>query len=285
MAIPMAEEQQIYVAYRILPGDYCMPSMEMATDHYNIGYILSGDRLTVTPLQTYSYHAGDVALMPPHIYHRTISKSDAPYESYLIKFTPLFIKPFFDHVGHRILDELYEQKVCHFNPDSQEKIKKMFCEMEEEYQKESPYKEFILQGMLFRLITTIWEERHLPQTAAVNKSPLSRAMVDAVCHIETYYASELTLEKTARAVNLSSAYLSRLFRAQLGMTFSTYLNNVKMRHVKLLLSRTDKSVMEIALETGFCSGEYLSAQFKADTGMTPTEFRKRAHENAARALL
>lgn len=276
MTIPMAEGQQIYVAHKRLPGSYCMPSMKMATSSYNMGYVISGDRLTVTPMQAYSYHAGDVALMPPYLYHRTLSESDAPYESYFIKFTPLFIQPFLDHIGHPMLDDLFEQKVCCFNKNSQEKIKRMFSEMVEEYQKESSYKEFILQGMLFRLITTIWEERQLPPDTVAGKSPLTGAVIDAICHIETHYASDLTLKKTAKAVNLSPSYLSRLFRAQLGMTFSTYLSNVKMKHVKFLLSRTDKSVMDIALETGFCSGEYLSAQFKSKLGMTPTEFRKSA---------
>lgn len=274
MAFPMADEQQILVVKRTFSSSYSMPSMEMATDHYNIGYLISGDRRTITPLQTYCYHAGDVSMMPPYLYHRTISESTASYESYLIKFTPQFIQPFIDHMGHHILDELYEQKICHFNQASQEKILKMFAEMEEEYHKEKPYKEFILQGMLFRLLATVWEERILTKTDTANQSPLTKPVIDAICHIETYYASNLTLEKTARAVNLSPAYLSRLFHAQLGMTFSAYLNNVKMRHVKILLSQTDKSIMEIAFETGFCSGEYLSAQFKTHTGLTPTQFRQ-----------
>lgn len=277
MKTSMPKGFQITVEHRLLPIGYRMPSMQMPADHYNIGYTISGDRQTITPLQTYSYHAGDVSMAPPFLYHRTIAENNAPYESYLIKFTPEFIKPFLDNVGQHIFDELYELKVCRFHKASQEKIRNMFCEMEEEFQKDLPYKEFILQGMLFRLLTTVWEEHLRNEKAIMNKSPLTKVVMDAIFYIETHYNQNPTLEKTAHTVNLSAAYLSRLFRTQLDMTFSEYLINIKMRHVKTLLLQTDKSITEIALETGFCSGDYLSTQFKAKTGMTPKEFRKSTH--------
>lgn len=277
MPFPIPEGQHIIVEHRTLPTGYCMPSMEMATDHYNIGYVVSGDRRCITPLQTYDYHAGDVSMAPPYVYHRTIAETDAPYERYLIKFTPEFIKPFLTHVGQHIFDELFQLNICRFDKETREKIKNLFWEMYEEYEKDAPYKEFILQGMLFRLLTTVWEKRLLGETATLNKSPLTKPVMDAICHIETYYYMNLTLEETARRVNLSTAYFSRLFHAQLGMPFSEYVSNVRIRHVKILLSQSSKSIMEIALETGFSSGDYLSTQFRAKTGMTPREFRKQTH--------
>lgn len=276
MPFPIPEGQHITIEHGLYPSDHRMPSMEMATDHYNIGFIISGDRRCITPLQTFDYHAGDVSMMPPYIYHRTISESSAPYERYLIKFTPEFAEPFLTHVGQNIFDELFRLNMCCFNSVSQEKIKKMFCEIHEEYEKDVSYKEFILQGMLFRLLTTVWGERLLDKTAVLNKSPLTKPIMDAIYHIETHYNQNLTLEKTARTVSMSTAYFSRLFHTQLGIPFSEYVSNVRMRHVKILLSQSRKSIMEIALETGFSSGDYLSAQFKSKTGMTPGQFRKQS---------
>ena len=276
MPFPIPQGQHITVEHGIYPADHCMPSMEMATDHYNIGFIVSGDRRCITPLQTFDYHTGNVATMPPYVYHRTISESITPYERYLIKFTPEFAEPFLTHVGQNIFDELFRLNTFCFNKSSQEKIKKMFCEIHEEYEKDVSYKEFILQGMLFRLLTTVWEERLLDKTAVLNKSPLTKPIMDAIYHIETHYNQNLTLEQTARTVSLSTAYFSRLFHAQLGIPFSEYVSNVRMRHVKILLSQSRKSIMEIAQETGFSSGDYLSAQFKSKTGMTPGQFRKQS---------
>ena len=96
--------------------------MEMATDHYSIGYVISGDRRTITPNATYSYHAGDVAMSPPYVYHRTVAESGEPYERILIKYTPDFVKPFIEKVGRKTFDDLYESRVCHFTKEAQEKI-------------------------------------------------------------------------------------------------------------------------------------------------------------------
>lgn len=217
-------------------------------------------------------------LQPPYVYHRTVPETNTPYERFLIKFTPEFAAPFINHVGQHIFDELFRLKVCRFSAASQEKIKKMFMEIHEEYQKGTPYKEFILQGMLCRLLCTVWEDRILENPPAMNPSPLSKPMTDAIYYIETHYNQGLTLTETARTVCLSAAYFSRLFHAQLGISFSEYVSNVRIHHAKILLSQTEKSVTEIALETGFCSSDYLCTQFKAKTGMTPTAFRKRGNE-------
>ena len=156
MPIKIPEGQNIMVSYRDMPANYQMPAMEVATDHYNIGYLISGDRRTITPTQSYTYRAGDVSMVPPYLYHRTLSDSSMPYRGYLVKFTPQFIQPFLENVGKNIFDDLYEAKVCRFTEENSLRIRNMFEEMRQEYEKASPYREFILQGMLFRLFTTIW---------------------------------------------------------------------------------------------------------------------------------
>lgn len=278
MPLPMPPGVHITITKDLRPANYSMPSMEMATDHYNIGYTISGDRKTITPLQSYINQAGDVAMAPPFMYHRTISISDVPYERYMIKFTPEFIKPFFKAVGKNIFDELYEQKVCHFNKPAQIKIERMFAEMLEEYKKDVPYKEEVLRGMLFRLLTTVWENKLEGDTVRF-KSPLTKPIVDALYYIEKNYDKALTLDLLAGQAHLSNAYFSRLFSAQLGMSFSEYLSNIRIHHVQKMLAKTDQSVMEIALSCGYCHGDYLAAQFKAKTGMTPSEFRKKSRNS------
>lgn len=61
----------------------------------------------------------------------------------------------------------------------------------------------------------------------------------------------------------------------MGISLSEYISNVRINHVKRMLINTTKSVTEIAFDTGYCSGDYLSVRFKNKTGMTPTEFRYR----------
>ena len=278
MPIPIPEGKQITVQRNIYPHNFCMQSMEIATNHYDINYVVTGDRKMITPIQSYSYHAGDVSMGEPYTYHRTISESDTPYERYLIKFTPQFIDPFIQCIGKDIFNDLREQKLFHFSSLMQSKIKQMFREMLEEYNKNTNYKEIILQGMLYRLLTTIYENK-LDVSVTRYKSPLTEPILKAIYYIENNYDKNITLESIAKEVHFSFSYFSRLFSSQLGMSFTEYLTNVRIRHVKRQLIQTNKSVMEIALDTGFCHGDYLSSKFKNKTGMTPLEFRRNSKNN------
>ncbi len=272
MPMPIPKGQQITVQRNTRSSDYCMPSMEISTDHYDISYIISGDRKSITPLKSFNYHTGDVAMGVPFLYHQTISQSDVPYDNYLVKYTPQFIEPFINNVGKNIFDELNEQRICRFSKEIQEKLKNMFQEMLNEYNKNTPYKEFILQGMLFKLLTTIYENK-LDANVTEYKKPLSKPILETIYYIENNYELSLTLEKVAKTFHFSAGHFSRLFISSLGISFTEYLSNVRIRHAKRLLIQTSKSIMEIALEIGYCNGDYFSSRFKSKTGMTPSEFR------------
>lgn len=273
MPFPLSDGQHFNITHLYFNEPYCMDSMQMATDHYNIGMTLQGHRRTITPNQSFFYQAGDVALAPPFLYHRTLAESSDPYERIMVKFTPDFAAPFIEKLGQPVFDQLYSNYVYHFTEETQDKIRTMFFDMLAEYQKNTPYKEFILQGMLFRLFTTILEE-HIPTEALIHPSPLTPQIINAIVYMENHYKSQLPMEEVAQFVGFSAGHFSRLFHTQLGITYSAYLNNIQIRHVQILLTTTNMSIMEIAHETGYCHGDYLSAQFKKKVGMTPSQYRK-----------
>lgn len=276
MAIPLKEGTHINVERKVFEPGYDMPSMEMAMDHYDIGYVISGERSIITPLGTYNYGKGMVAGSPPFVYGRTVARSQDKYERVLIKFTPEYIEPFVKEVGQQIFDGIYEKKrVFRFSEEGRIKIEKMFLDMVEEFEKNSLHKEFILQGMLFRLLLTIWEEQLPEEGVEQHPTPLTPPIMDVISFVENEYYRSPSLEEAAQVANFSPAYFSRIFHKQMGKSYSEYLNNVKLRHVQILLTQTDKSVMEIAQETGYCHGNYLNELFKKKFGMTPGKYRKK----------
>ena len=122
MPSKLPEGVQIQVSRRSLPSDYEMPTMAMSVDHYSVGFLVSGDRRTITPQQTYDAHAGDVTVMPPYLYHRTISLSSAPYESYLIKFTQQAVEPLVRTTAPGFLEDMMERKIHHFPESARARI-------------------------------------------------------------------------------------------------------------------------------------------------------------------
>jgi AraC-like DNA-binding protein len=70
------------------------------------------------------------------------------------------------------------------------------------------------------------------------------------------------------------SYLSKLFSETEGITIEQFIINQKIEKVKELLVYDEKSLSEIAFETGYSSVAHLSSQFKKVTGLTPTEFKQ-----------
>lgn len=89
-------------------------------------------------------------------------------------------------------------------------------------------------------------------------------------NLSVYIAAQLHVDYT---------YVSHLFSEVEGRTIEQFTIAQKIEKVKELLAYDEKSLSEISDQLGYSSVAYLSAQFKKQTGLTPTFFKKMAkHE-------
>lgn len=69
-------------------------------------------------------------------------------------------------------------------------------------------------------------------------------------------------------------YLSRLFSQVEGLTIEKYITRLKIEKAKELILYNEIKLAEIAFQLGYSSAAYLSALFKKETGMTPSQFKQ-----------
>ncbi len=100
----------------------------------------------------------------------------------------------------------------------------------------------------------------------------ARAAAD---YIERHFTRELTLQDLADHVQLNAAYLSRLFHREIGVTFTEYLVDRRMRHAASLLLEESLSIGEIAHRSGYSDPKYFARVFRKQYGQTPKEFARR----------
>ncbi len=82
----------------------------------------------------------------------------------------------------------------------------------------------------------------------------------------------LSFKDAAAFMNMSEAYFSRFFKRVSGMTFSRYLNVVRVsRAIDLLGSSPDLSVGDLLAETGFNTIRNFNRVFKSVTGYAPRQ--------------
>ncbi len=92
---------------------------------------------------------------------------------------------------------------------------------------------------------------------------------------ENYQDMDLRLSTFSEHNNVSLSYISKLFKHETGVSFSTYLIRHRIKHSLEFLADTDYKVYEIAELVGYSSQHYYCEAFKKEMGMAPTEYRRK----------
>ncbi len=92
--------------------------------------------------------------------------------------------------------------------------------------------------------------------------------------INSNYTGKLSLKKIAAALHVNPSYLSTHFNKEMGICFTDYVNNVRIKRSKELLAATTKSLLDISIESGFEEQSYFTKVFRKINGCTPNQYRK-----------
>lgn len=92
---------------------------------------------------------------------------------------------------------------------------------------------------------------------------------------ENYHNENLSLAQIASSMYLSQNYLSNLFKKETGFTITQLITDIRIKTATELLENSNLSLSKIAKKTGYSEAGYFSKVFKAKTGMTPREYRRR----------
>jgi AraC family transcriptional regulator len=83
----------------------------------------------------------------------------------------------------------------------------------------------------------------------------------------------LSTDEIARAVGIEPARLARAFRASTGKSIHRYVNERRVEEAKILLTKSEISIAEVARRAGFDSEERFRINFRRRTGLTPSAYR------------
>ena len=93
-------------------------------------------------------------------------------------------------------------------------------------------------------------------------------------YIQEHYSEELTLDGLAARVSVSRYRLCRDFREKYQITVFEFLQKVRIRQAKYLLTdRPELKIKEIAAQTGFHDASYFIRTFRRYETVTPTAYR------------
>lgn len=81
----------------------------------------------------------------------------------------------------------------------------------------------------------------------------------------------LRLEEIASLTGVSRSTIDRLFRKKHGQSPCLFYRRLRLERAKVLIQKGDKSITEVAIETGFASSQHFATQFKNHFKITPSQ--------------
>lgn len=98
----------------------------------------------------------------------------------------------------------------------------------------------------------------------------------AVEYMKEHYADpDLDLLRVADVAEVSPSYFSRVFKQEIGVSFVSYLTQLRLEKAKAMLADARCKTYEVALQVGYEDYPHFAKLFKKHSGVTPTDYRKR----------
>ena len=280
MPVPLKRGFNVHVEYVEKPSTFAMRTTDIYKAFYGIGFILSGDRQTTTPEKTCFIHSGNVTPMNMGVYHRTSSLSDTPYRRYHVKFTPKIARRCIEQIGEENFNKVMSHLCYELSSEYQIKVRQMFEDMLYEYEHYDANSEFIIEGILGRLIITVLREGKIAESKNTKLNIQDKTISEILDYLDLHYAENPSIETLADLAGLSASHFMKRFRQCVGSSYKNYLNCYKIHLAQNMLVHTKFSISQISEELGFCNSNYFCNVFTKIYGTSPREFRKE-HISAA----
>lgn len=151
-------------------------------------------------------------------------------------------------------------------------IKEYFEKMQIELKSQKMFYDLKLRSLITDLMIEIFRKEELAAQIQPEKHSSIDNYKNLLSEIETKY-DYITFSDAADFMKLSEPYFSKFFRKVSGMTFSQYLNTVRLEHaIELLKNNTEHlAITEIAAKCGFDTIRHFNRVFKDITGMSPRQ--------------
>jgi transcriptional regulator GlxA family with amidase domain len=107
------------------------------------------------------------------------------------------------------------------------------------------------------------------------------AAVEALRLMEANVSEPLTITEIAQFAGVPLRSLQRLFRQQFAKSAERTYLDIRLSHARILVQRSDKSIRDIASETGFASPSHLTARYTPRFGASPQKDRTNRRQGLA----
>lgn len=258
-------------------------------EQVEILYILDGTGECCIGDDTYSFKQGDLIIIGPHKLHKTRLIDRNGFKALVLLFSVDMERSFPQLEEMDVLDFI-KVNYADFTPlltmDSKEKQRIEFllgC-MLKEFRRSVGGTINYLISLLHILMIEIErihnKRKRFKLSDQLTQINLPRNVVNVIGHINQHFKDDLSLSSLSTRYRVNASYLSREFKRNTDLTIIEFLNSRRIHYARTLLAKSDFTITEVALESGYNNIPYFTSVFKNFVGMTPKQFKKKSQKRA-----
>lgn len=225
---------------------------------FQLVYITKGKgQFASQQIQQCDIQEGTVILIKPGEWHTYRPDETTGWESYWIGFSGL---------GAENLSSLNQLIKIGYD----EEMVGLYRKILDVSNDERPGYQQLLSGILIHLVAYLFyrtNDKNWRDKQVIDKIDKARLIIREKLN------TSISPEEIAASLNMSYTWFRRMFRQYTGLAPAQYIARLKIQKAKEMLSVSNKTIKEIAVDLGFESIDYFSTQFRKQTGQTPTQFR------------
>lgn len=150
-------------------------------------------------------------------------------------------------------------------------VSALFDQICTQYVRQLPGCRNMMKGLFYQLLAAV--ER---QTFTAAPRAGSDAFLESLQYLEKHFMENgLRIEMLAEIAGCSTRYYDRLFQERFRESPKAFLLRLRIEYAKSRLAAVRRPLAEIAEECGFSDAYHFSKSFKARTGESPSEYRRR----------
>ncbi|KRG11883.1 helix-turn-helix domain-containing protein [Lederbergia galactosidilytica] len=229
----------------------------------------------------YSLSEGNGFFIPSEQLHAAYPSSiHSPFKIYAIVFHPDLLRSFaYDLIEGNYLEMVGKLFHCELKSTGTVEEKEMLRILEmviAAYMGKEITYELRVKGYLYILLGDVLKkqasliQKEGPKQIDDTKTILLKKVLR---YIDENYPKKLTVKDLASQIQMSEGHFSRLFKSFVRMTAMEYINTIRINKSCILLQKTDRKLLDIALDVGFQNQSYFIRLFKKQKGCTPREYK------------
>lgn len=262
-------------------------------DCTEIVYVIDGSGINYIDCFRYPVIAGDLYFINMESKHSSYSASGMTIYNLMFKFDDTFssdemssfleneyFSAFFSYGKKLQLNREKTLSRIHLPPPNAEHIKRWFDLLYLEQGNRLPGQYYNMKALLTLILNAVCRDySSLKERACLieeSRNESLQAFPRIMDYINKNYTKNVSLSRLANLMNLTSNYLSELFRKQAGIGIMRYVLSLRIESARIMLLEAPRlNITEIALRSGFHDPNYFTRAFRKATNYSPLEYRKK----------